>query len=308
MSGVDQALAAVASRQHGLFTVSQALDLGATRLMVLGRAKAGRIVKEDVDVYRFAGLPPSWESRLLARVLAAGEGALASHRAAAALWGFEGFNKGTPELSIPRGRRYRRTGVRTHESTDLERCGARVRNGIRVTDPARTLLDLGRFVGDKPLASAIESARRLRLTDWSELISTLARHARKGRPGIRRLRRTIARHAHRDEVTDSDFELLVLVLLLEHGLPEPVLHHQLRGPDESFIAEIDLAYPGLRIAIELDGGVHRDGDTFESDRPRQNRIVLEGWVVLRFTWATFRDRPEEIVREVSAAIRAANRP
>ena len=52
---------------------------------------------------------------------AAGPGALVSHRAAAALWGIEGFSK-APEVTIPRGRKYRRTGVRTHESTDLDRC------------------------------------------------------------------------------------------------------------------------------------------------------------------------------------------
>jgi very-short-patch-repair endonuclease len=305
VSDIDRRIAALAATQHGLFAVKQVLDLGVTRRMVRGRAKAGRINREDVDVYRIVGLPPSWEARVLASVLAAGDGAVASHRAAAALWGLDGFNKGTPEITIPRGRRYRRHGVRSHESTDLDRCDVRVRSGIPVTDPARTLLDLGRFIGDDRLARAVESARRLRLTDWSELIATLARHARRGRPGVRRLRRTIARHAHRSEVTDSDFELLVISLLLEHDLPEPVLHYALRTADGSFVAEIDLTYPGLRIAIELDGAVHRDGEVFERDRPRQNRIVLEGWVVLRFTWATFRDRPEEIVRQVTAAIRAA---
>ena len=64
---------------------------------------------------------------------------------------------------------------------------------------------------DRRLTLAIESARRLKLTSWSELIATLAKHARCGRPGIRRLRRAIAAGVHRDEITDSDFELLVLV-------------------------------------------------------------------------------------------------
>ena len=34
------------------------------------------------------------------------------------------------------------------------------------------------------------------------------------------------RNAHREEITDSDFELLVLALMREAGLPEPVLHLQ----------------------------------------------------------------------------------
>jgi very-short-patch-repair endonuclease len=182
--------------------------------------------------------------------------ALISHRAAAALWGIDGFNKATPEITIPRGRKYRRSGVRAHESTDLDRC----------TPPT---------------------------------------NARRGRPGIRRLRRVIAGEAHRIEITDSDFELLVIALIREHGLPEPVVHHVLRAADGRFIAEIDLSYPRLKIAIELDGKVHQSDEAFERDRPRQNRIALEGWTILRFTWAMFQDHPEEIVREVHAAIAAA---
>jgi hypothetical protein len=65
----------------------------------------------------------------------------------------------------------------------------------------------------------------------------------------------IAANAHRDEVTDSDFELLVVALLLEHGLPEPVVHHELR--------------------------------------------------VLRFTWRTLVERPQDIVDQVRAALRRA---
>ncbi len=151
------------------------------------------------------------------------------------------------------------------------------------------------------LLDAIESARRQHFTSWDELIATLLAHARRGRPGIRRLRRVIAANLHREEATDSRFEILVLTLLLEHGLPEPVLHHNVRAADGRFIAEVDLAYPELRIAIELDGGVHRDREVFERDRPRQNRLVLEGWTVLRFTWDTLVRHPERIVAEVRAA-------
>lgn len=307
MSGFDEAIAALARDQHALFTARQALDAGGSRKMLLSRVRRGVVTTLDVDVYRFAGAPSSWEARVLAVVLAAGPGAIASHRTAAAIWGFEGFNRGTPEITIPRGRRYRRAGVRCHESTDLDRCGTRRHNGIPVTDPSRTLLDLARFVSDRRLLRAIESARRLKLTRWSEVIAVLAKHARRGRPGIRRLRRVIAANAHRSEITDSDFELLVLALLREHGLPEPVVHHEIRDVDGRLVAELDLSYPPLRIAIELDGAVHRERDVFERDRPRQNAIVLDGWIILRFTWAMFVEHPHEIVEQVRAALRLAAR-
>lgn len=304
----DHTISELARGQHAVFTGGQAVERQVSRRMLDHRVAIGRLTRIDHDVFHIAGAPLIWESRVLGFVLAAGPDALASHRCAAALWGFEGFARGTPELSVPRGQRFRRAGARVHESTDLDRAGRRVRDGIPVTDPARTLLDVARRVSDDRLLRAIESARRLHLTTWSGVVVTLAKHARRGRPGIQRLRRVIAANIHREEITDSDFELLVLALLVEHGLPEPVVHHVLLGPDGRHLAEVDLAYPALRIAIELDGGDHQRRDVFERDRPRQNGIVLEGWIVLRFTWEAFVNRPHEIVESVRSAVALARSP
>ncbi len=301
----DQTIAELARRQHAVFSGAQARAAGVSPKALRHRLTVGRITRIDHDVFQVTGVPLTWEARVSAYLLAAGPDAVASHRCAAALWGIEGFGRGTPEITVPRGQRFRRTGARVHESTDLDRAGRRIRNGITVTDPSRTMLDVARRLSDEKVWRAIESARRLKLTTWSELIATLARHARRGRPGIRRLRRVIAAHMHREEVTDSDFELLVLALLVEHGLPEPVVHHVLRSLDGRHLAEIDLAYPELRIAIELDGGDHQRRDVFERDRPRQNGMVLEGWIVLRFTWDMLVNHPNEIVASVRAAIQLA---
>ena len=163
------------------------------------------------------------------------------------------------------------------------------------------MLDLGRYVGWKRLAKAVEAARRSDLVSWSSLIATLARHARRGRHGTRRLRAVILSDAHRDEVTDTDMELLVLSLLREADLPEPVLHHRVQV-EGRFAAEVDLAYPQWKVAIECDGDIHLRPDVRERDLPRQNDLVLAGWTVLRFSWERSRLRPEAIVREVRAAL------
>lgn len=305
MGSADEVIADLGRAQHAVFLGAQALERGVSRKMLRTREAAGRLDRLDPDLYHIAGTPVTWEARVLGHALAAGPSALVSHRAAAALWGFEGFARGTPEVTVPRGVRFRRAGVRVHESTDLDRCGRRIRSGIPVTDPARTLLDLARRTPDASLLQAIESARRLKLASWQELVATLAKHARPGRPGIRRLRRVIAANVGRDEVTDSTFELLVLALLAEHGLPEPVLHHRVTDVAGRFLAEVDLAYPELRIAIELDGGVHQRRDVFEADRPRQNSVVLNGWMILRFTWDALVSDPSSIVTSIRGAIELA---
>jgi very-short-patch-repair endonuclease len=114
----------------------------------------------------------------------------------------------------------------------------------------------------------------------------------------------IVGNAHRADITDSDFELLALVLLVEGGLPEPVLHFRVFD-GLRFVAEVDLAYPELKIAIELDGGIHLDHDVRERDLPRQNDLVLLGWTVLRFTWDRLQRSPDRLLAEVRAARQAA---
>ena len=71
---------------------------------------------------------------------------------------------------------------------------------------------------------------------------------------------------------------------------------------------IDVAFPGLKLAVEIDGRLHEtDEDLFESDRWRQNALVLDGWMVLRFTWAMLRDHPDVVLRDIRTAIKIRRR-
>lgn len=306
MATLDDRLMPAFSRQHWVVSLADVISAGGSQQAASKRMRAGRWERAEVGVYRLVGPGVTWESRQLALVLSAGEDAVASHFAAAALHGLPGVGKGAPEISIPRGRDKRRTDARVHTSTDLDRCSPVIVDGIPTTDIDRTLLDLARHLGPARLLRSIEACRRAGTVEWSSLIRTLARHARRGRPGIRRLRGVILANAHREEITDSDLELLALALLAESGLPTPVLHHWVHDGDR-FVAEVDLAYPDLKIAIELDGRDHLDADVRERDLPRQNDLILCGWTVLRFSWSRLRDRPESVVAEVRAAIDAARR-
>lgn len=307
MAALDDLLLPVFAAQHWLVSLDDVLRAGGTRQQAAHRLATGRWEQADARVYRLVGVPATWHSRVLAPVLSAGGPALVSHFAAAALHAIPGFGRGVPELTIPRGGKYRRAGLRVHTSTDLLRSSPVTLEGIPTTAFDRTLLDLARTVSDVRLLRAIEFGRRTKATDWTSLASTLRTHARRGRPGIARLRRVITANAHRGEITDSDFELLVIALLLEHGLPEPVLHHRVMDGDR-FVAEVDLAYVDLKIAIELDGLVHLERDVRERDLARQNDLVLAGWTVLRFTSDRFVRRPDLVIAEIVAARRSALRP
>jgi len=206
-------------------------------------------------------------------------GAVTSHRCAARLLGL-GFTKANPELTIPRGRKHRPRAALVHESTDLDRCGVRMVNGIPVTDPNRTALDLGRYLRVPSLTRAVETARRLELVTWTSLLHTLVAHARQGRHGVTHLREVVSLGIQREGITDTDSELVALTLLREHGL-RPVLHHRVLAADGMLIAEIDLADPEQKTALEIDGAVHLRPEVRAKDDARDHRLRGMGWTVRR---------------------------
>lgn len=249
---------------------------------------------------RISGTPVSWHSEVLAAVLGAGPGAVASHRTAAALWQLEGIRRVKPEITVPRGRRYRRDGVTVHQSGDLDRVESRVVEGIPTTPVARTLLDLGAVMPNKLVHVALDDARRRRLTQWNALLDTLVVHARRGRDGVATLRAILDEHFGEVVATDSGFERLVFIALRDAGLPRPTLQHEVRIGQRTY--RIDLAYPDNRLAIELDGSVHLQERTWQADHIRQNALVNAGWTVLRYTWKDYRQEFSRMVQEIRAAL------
>jgi hypothetical protein len=257
-------------------------------------------------VFRLAGVPWTYEARVMALVLSAGPQAVASHFCAARLLEV-GFRNAPPEITMPRGRQLVRPGVRMHRSTDLDRCKVSIVDGLPVTEPSRTMLDLGRYVGPGVLRRTIEQARRQDLVTWADLVRCLLCHARQGRHGISRLRLVIGEGIADDEVTDTDSELMALSLIREHGLPKPALHHRIYDGDE-LIAEVDLAYERWRLALEIDGGVHLDPIVRRRDDARDHELRRRGWTVRRIWWEVPVRQPAQFLRIVRDTLRDVGAP
>jgi very-short-patch-repair endonuclease len=301
MADLDRRLAAIALERHSIITLVDVVAAGGTVAHAHRRVRSGRWERLGRGVYRIAGVPWTYEAKVLAAVLGAGPGAVASHLCAARLLGL-GFTKAGVELSIPRGRRHRPEDVIVHESTDLDRCGVRQVEGIPVTDPSRTVLDLGRFIGPTALRRAAEDARRADLATWSSLCGTLAVHARQGRHGIRRLREVVAAGMLVDGLTDTDSELIALTLIREAGLPDPVLHHRVRTQDGELVAELDLAWPHHLAAIEIDGTVHQDPAVRRKDDARDHLLRGLGWTIRRAWYEIPLTEPKVFVQIVQSLL------
>lgn len=291
-------------RQHGLITRAQAVADGMTRDQIKYRLGTGAWVAAARGVYRHAAVTSTPFSKLLAVCMA--HDALASHRSAAALHGIDGYRLGRIEVVVPAGRSLELKGVTVHESTQMKLARPVHRQGIWCTGLARTVLDLAATVTSTELDRTIDALLRDRRLRPSDLFAVLASHARRGRRGCGTLRGVLEARLGDDPVPLSEWSRMVERLLVDCGLPRPRLEYRICRSDGSLVAQVDLAYPASRVAIELDSvRWHHNRKSFVEDRRRRNRIMLAGWNVLTFTWDDYIDHAADLCDQVVSACAAA---
>jgi very-short-patch-repair endonuclease len=166
------------------------------------------------------------------------------------------------------------------------------RAGLRYTAPALTALDLCDSVG----GDAIDRVLRVRQATLDQLHRAMElTAARVGNPARRRL------------LLDSRDE--------PWSAAERLLHRVLRSAgitgwraNQALLVEGASYYPDAlfrreRLIIEVDGRqFHSEPEVFESDRWRQNLLILDGWCVLRFTWRMLEERPGEVLAIIRRAL------
>ncbi|TMG22797.1 MAG: DUF559 domain-containing protein [Chloroflexi bacterium] len=100
---------------------------------------------------------------------------------------------------------------------------------------------------------------------------------------------------------ESPMETRLRWLLIESGLPPPEVQRDLRDDDGRFVGRADLYYAASRLAIEYDGGNHRD--RLVEDNRRQNLLINAGFRLLRFTASDVHQRPDVVTAQVRDALR-----
>jgi hypothetical protein len=296
-----QAIAPLAARQHGLVTLAQVGQVGFARHHVEVQLERGGMRRVRAGVFVVNGAPATWEQAALAAVLASGPEAVASHSTAGVLWGFPNvFHEVTFEVSTPRPRRVRQPGVRVHRTVCFLEMEHTTHKGLPVTSLARTLVDLSGSMSVDQLGIATDYARRelhFTLPQLQRCVAGLA--PAPGRKPTRIHAVLRARLEHHDE-SDSGLEMRVLRAIVAAGLPEPVQQHWVDVGGRW--RRIDLAYPKLKLAIEVDGfGPHSGRSAFDADRVRENELAILNWDRLHFT-STFTDR--RIAETVAAKLAA----
>ncbi len=260
---------------------------------------------------RDPGCAPGWERRQAAACLAAGPGAVLSHRAAAALHGFPDCWQGAPEIAVPwtiatppRARSYppghlpgvdrrdRRKGHSRHQEASH---GARLGRGGLAPDARRHSGRPGRRPRPRPRPRprrGDHGRRRLRPS---------------GKKGSTALRQVLAERGPGYVPPEGELERRLLTVLRVGGLPAPVRQHPL--PALAGSGRVDVAYPCRRLLIEGDGRRwHTNPASTKADRSRDNEAAALGWRALRFGWDDLLPRPDRVCQVVRCSLSVPPNP
>lgn len=218
-----------------------------------------------------------------------GDGAVASHRTAAAIWGIRPSASRRVEITA-KGARARRKDILLHRNR-LAAADITAVDGIPVTTPARTLVDLADVLSRRALERAFDEAEYLRL-DCSGLAPV------PGRRGNGRLAHVLSRHPIGTTRTRSRLEDRFLELCAAHELPRPRVNVRVGE------YEVDFHFPDAGLVVELDGdAAHRTKRAFETDRIRDAELAVQGQRVIRITEERLKGAPAEVAGQLRVLTR-----
>lgn len=157
-----EALFAIASAQAGCFTTSQAAEQGFSSALLSHHVKAGRFLRIARGLYRLRDYPSQRGDEIVAAWLRQAPDAVVSHESALAVLGLADVIADRVHLSVPRRRRrlVPQDGVVLHTTTrPLTDTDTVSRRGMRVTAPARTIVDVAAAgVAPDQVAAAVHTA------------------------------------------------------------------------------------------------------------------------------------------------------
>jgi len=197
------------------------------------------------------------------------------------------------EIVVPYGVVRRRPGIRVYRRSGLSAAERRVVDGIPVTDPVSTLVDVAACTSRERTERAVNEADRLDLIDPEALRLALDTHPK--RPGLAQLRSVLDSRSF--SLTDSGLERRFLALVRAGRLPIPETQAWVNG------FRVDFHWPRLGLVVETDGlRYHRTPSQQARDRLRDQAHTAAGLTTLRFTAAQLRLEPASVKATLATVV------
>jgi hypothetical protein len=299
----NHAIAALAGDQHGVVSREQLRNLGLGDSAVTARAVSGYLRPLFRGTFAVGHGAIDRRGRMVAAVLACGDGTVVSHRSAAELLGLWEVRASAIDVTSSNWSGREIEGIRWHGVRAPLPDEIRTLDGIRCTNTSRTIIDMAGVSGWAQLRRLVEQAAILRELDIDQIDAFLSRGRRRGTPLLRRVLSPWRKTAEPRPTLRSRLEARLLPQLIEAGLPAPQTNISLSL--EGHRLEVDLLWKEQRLAIETDGEkTHGTSAAFQRDRWRDQLLVAAGYRTARITWSQVRDEPTAVVNRIARMLRA----
>jgi hypothetical protein len=258
------------------------------------------MVHRNVYIRRGQKLTPV--TRAVAAWLWSGRTATVAGLSAAALHRTAWIDDWLPaELNRPSRDKARGIILRSDTLDDDETC---VRDGIRMTTPARTAFDLGRRKGFT--AAAIRLDALMHATEVKAADVELLADRHRGARGLVQLRRVL--HLA-DGGAESPYETKTRLVLVGGGLQRPQTQIEVLNEWGAVMARIDMGWEEWKVGVEFDGAQHwTDPAQRSRDIDRLAELEARGWAIIRVSADMLRRRPHVVIARVHRALLAAGCP
>jgi very-short-patch-repair endonuclease len=291
----DEKIAAIAQWQRGRVSRSQLKEAGLSSGVIARAVRRGILFPLPGDVFAVGHAAAVELGNETAALLACPEGAALSHCSAARLWDMSTADDGMIHVVVPGGVKTRARGFRVHRTRNLEPQDVRVRKGLPVTSPARTLVDQAEELTLRQLELAFDRALVARIMRPADVAELLARTT--GRKGARPLAALLERENGITTLTRSKAEELFLDLVRRAHLPPPQTNVRVAG------YEVDFFWPEQRVVVEVDGfRFHSGRRAFEHDHRKVQDLQSAGLTVLRVTYLQLQDEPLVLIARIARAL------
>lgn len=259
---------------------------------VVKSALRTRYTKLFPDVYVGAGAELTPVIRARAAWLWSRRRGIVAGLSAAAVHGAQWVDATAP-LEVLHSNRNPLPGLRIH--CGLEDDEFTMIDGVPVTTPARTAVDLGCWHPMNDAVAVIDDL--LRATNGKVADVQLLADRYPGRRGIQSARGAISLA---DPGAQSPKETWLRLLLIRAGLPRPQTQIPVSDEYGDLTYYLDMGWEDLKVAAEYDGEQHRrDRWQYTWDIRRRETLERLGWIVIRVVAG---DRPADIVGRVRAAV------
>lgn len=289
----DSVVGAVADRQYGVVSREQLLRAGLQTGQIKRAVHAGRLRPVFRGVYAVGheaiGRHGWWKAALLV-----GDAADLSHRSAAQAWSFNRGPVHPIHLTSLRdcGRGYRNLHIHRSRLKPTEHT---IIDGLRLTTPARTIVDLAATLDPRALRLLVERAQDLRRFSPKAIEASLTLRPR--RPGCAQLRDLVHLLLPDEDNARSHLERLFLSLLRRSSLPKPEVNVVINGRRRDFV------WHAARLVVETDGyAYHSSKAAMLRDRRRDRELTAAGWRVARFTYEEVAFEPGRVAEELVALL------